>query len=124
MTITLITQETYNQLLLICSNYPKLTLQNEGWPVRGYEYINPYDLTDEEKAKVREINGILKKAIKGFERFYNFRLSKDTHELQIRFEYDWNADNPGELPFTGVGYLYLDELLKGFRKYREAESLS
>lgn len=112
MTITLISQETYDQLLAIYNNYPKLTLQNE-----GFEYINQDTLTEEEKNKLKEVNDILKKAIKGFVEFYNFRLSKDTQELQIRFDFNWAADDPvAAQSFVGVGYLYLDELLKGFRK--------
>jgi hypothetical protein len=114
MTITLITQEVYENLLDIYNKYPKLTLQNE-----GYQYIRKADLNEEETTKLKEVNDILKTAIKGFSEFNNFRLGKKTQELQIRFQYNWSADDERGHPFVGVGYLYLDELLNGFRKVSE-----
>ena len=111
MTITLITQDVYNNLLDIFNKYPKLTLQNE-----GYQYIKKDALTEEETTKFKEVNDILKQHIKGFKEFNNFRLSKKTQEIQIRFQYDWTADDETKrlVPFTGVGYLNLIELLNGF----------
>jgi len=114
MTITLITEEVYNHLLDIYNKYPKLTLQNE-----GYQYIRKADLNEEETTKFKEVNDILKTAIKGFSEFNNFRLGKKTKELQIRFQYNWSADDERGQPFTGVGYLYLEELFKGFREVSE-----
>lgn len=115
MTITLITQEVYDQVLDIYNKYPKLTLQNE-----GYQYIRKANLNEEELNKFKEVNDILKQAIKGFSEFNNFRLGKKTQELQIRFQYDYSADvEIRTTPFTGVGYLYLEELLNGFRKVVE-----
>ena len=37
----------------------------------------------------------------------------------LRFQYDWNADYDGKgfvPPFTGVGYLLVEELFKGFKE--------
>ena len=111
MRITLITQEVYNNLVDIYNKYPKLTLQN-----KGYEYINKNNLTDEELTKFKEVEDILRLSIKGFSKFNNFKTNDKTQELQIRFQYDWSADEEvRSIPFTGVGYLYLDELLNGFR---------
>jgi hypothetical protein len=115
MTITLITQEVYNNLVEIYNKYPKLTLQN-----KGYEYIRKDDLNNEELTKLKEVNDILKTAIKGFSEFNNFRTNNKTQELQIRFQYDYSADAEKIAnPFIGVGYLYLEELLNGFRKVVE-----
>lgn len=111
MTITLVTQEVYNQLLDIYNKYPKLTLQNV-----GYEYIRKANLNEEELTKFKEVEDILKKHIKGFSEFNNFKTNNRTQELVIRFQYDWSADAEiRSIPFTGVGYLYLEELLNGFR---------
>ena len=115
MTITLITQEVYNNLVEIYTKYPKLTLQN-----KGYEYIRKDDLNNEELTKLKEVETILKEAIKGFKTFSNFRTNNKTQELQIRFQYDYSADAKiRTTPFVGVGYLYLNELLNGFREVSE-----
>jgi hypothetical protein len=115
MTITLITQEVYNNLVEIYNKYPKLTLQN-----KGYEYIRKDNLNNEELTKLKEVETILKQVIKGFSSFSNFRTNNKTQELQIRFQYDYSADAEIRTnPFIGVGYLYLEELLNGFRKVVE-----
>jgi hypothetical protein len=112
MKIELITPEEHAQLLSIYENYPALTFQNE-----GYQYIKEANLSDEDKAKREEVTAILKKSICEFREFNNFKLSKKTQEIQIRFQYNWNYDGQG-LPFTGVGYILLDELLNGFRELK------
>lgn len=104
MTIELITPAGYENLVDIYSKCPALTLQN-----KGYEYINKSNLSEDDKAKIKEIEAILKKSISGFVSFTNFRLSK-TGELEIRFQYHYDAS------FTGVGYVLADELLNGFRE--------
>lgn len=109
MKIETITPEENDTLLSIYKNNPVLSLQNN-----GYEYIRKSDLTDLDKAKIKEIEGILKKSIAGFSSFSNFRLNKN-QEIQIRFQYNYNYDPKNGLPFTGVGYILLDELLNGFR---------
>ena len=112
MRITLITQEVYDNLLDIFNKYPKLTLQNV-----GYQYIRKADLNEEETTKFKEVNDILKTAIKGFSEFNNFRRNKKTQAIQLRFQYDWTADEERpKVPFTGVGYIELDELLNGFNE--------
>mgnify|MGYP006902044628 CR=1 FL=1 len=118
MIINLITEEEYNTLLDIQKNHPVLTFQKT-----GYEYIDKSKLTDDDKNALEIINTILSKAIEGFSKFFNYRYSK-SNEIEIRFDYDWsltwNNDRDKTImregiPFTGVGYLYLDELLNGFR---------
>lgn len=111
MTITLITEDTYNTLVNLQKKHPVLTFQNV-----GYEYINKSKLNPEDLEVIASISVILSEAVKGFRKFFNFRLSKEG-EIEIRFDYNWSADaEDHSLPFTGVGYLYLDELLTGFRK--------
>jgi hypothetical protein len=114
MTITLITPEQYERLLAIQQNHPVLTFQNE-----GYQYVNNDKFTQEDTEAFNEVNEMLKLHIKGFKIFNNFIFSKhkDTKELhlRIRFQYDWTADDDSNpVPFTGVGYLEVEELLKGF----------
>lgn len=111
MNITLITPENHEKLLSIYNSTPALFLQNE-----GYQYIKKANLTEEDKAKIQEITAILKKSICGFSEFNNFRLTKKTQEIEIRIQYDWTAhDRSLGIPYTGVGYILLDELLNGFR---------
>ena len=118
MIINLITEEEYNTLLDIQKNHPVLTFQN-----KGYDYIDKSKLTNDDKNALEIINTILSKAIVGFSEFSNYRYSI-SNEIEIRFDYDWsltwNNDRDKTIirdgiPFTGVGYLYLDELLNGFR---------
>jgi hypothetical protein len=110
MKINLLTKEQHSTLLEIYKNFPSLTLQN-----KGYEGIKRSDFTDEEKKADKEVNEILKKSITGFSRFQNFLLDKN-NELQIRLQYNYNYEPNSGLPFIGVGYILLDELLNGFRK--------
>ena len=109
MEIELITTENYEKLLKIYNNTPTLFLQNN-----GYEYIKKDNLSIEDKAKSKEIESILNQSIKGFKSFMNFRLSNQTKEIEIRFQYDYSYDDVNH-SFTGVGYILLDELLNGFR---------
>ena len=113
MTITLITQEEYDKLLSIQKEFPALTFQNN-----GYEYLNMSKLTEIELEKFKEAESILSKSIKGFSKFNHFKLSKNGAPF-LRFQYDWNIDYDGKgyvPPFTGVGYLLVEELFKGFRE--------
>ena len=110
MKIKLITPENHAKLLEIYNNTPALTLQN-----KGYEYIKKDSLNDDDKNKLVEVTEILKQSIIGFSSFSNFRIEKNG-ELGIRIQYDWTAhDRSLGIPFTGVGYILLDELLNGFR---------
>ena len=112
MELKLISENKYNKIKNIQKNYPVLTFQN-----KGYQYINKNNLSKKDEEKIKQIEEILNKSIKGFSKFNNFRLS-DENEIVIRFQYNYNYDGVG-IPFMGVGYIYLEELLKGFHKYEE-----
>ena len=105
MTITLISPEEHKFLMESYENYPRLYLQNQ-----GYEYINPKSLDEEDTARIKEIETILRKSILGFSKFSNFKKDKNEN-LQIRFQYTDYGKH-----FTGVGYIKIDELLNGFDK--------
>ena len=110
MTITLISPEEHKFLMESYENYPRLCLQNQ-----GYEYINPKSLDEEDTARIKEIETILRKSILGFSKFSNFKKDKNENP-QIRFQYDWSADIEYGTHFIGVGYIKIDELLNGFDK--------
>lgn len=108
MKIELITKQEYVEIADICDAFPALTLEN-----KGYEYINKNDLTEEGKTAIKTVEAILSKAICGFSKFSNFRLN-DSDKIQIRFQYDYSAEEKKTIPFIGVGYIQLGELLNGF----------
>lgn len=111
MTITLINEEIYNKLCEIQEKFPKLTYQNKGYDTPDFS-----NLTKEEKSAFDYCTEVIGKSVKGFSEFNHFKLS-NKGEVKIRFQYNWTADSDrDELHFTGVGYLYLDELYKGFRE--------
>ena len=120
MTIFLIKKEEYKTLKRIQEKYPILTFEQK----EPFTYIDKSKFTEDDKIVFGMITDILKKAIVGFREFNNFLFSKEKKELKIRFQYDWslNTDANGNIirdngqPFTGVGYLFLDELLYGFRE--------
>jgi hypothetical protein len=110
MKINLITQKEFEDIKNIYEKFPRLTLQN-----KGYEGINRAKLNEDEKNADKNVNEILKKSIIDFSSFQNFRLTKD-NQIQIRMQYDYTAhDRSAGIPFTGVGYILLDELLNGFK---------
>jgi len=109
MTIELISQDTYKELCDIQAKYPVLTFQNV-----GYAEINRNWINEEEKQAEKRVNEILNSSIKGFRGFQNFNLSKK-NEVRIRFQYNYSEDTEG-IPFTGVVYLFIDELFNGFRQ--------
>lgn len=107
MKINLITQEEHATLVETFNKFPNLTLQNI-----GYETLRKDKLSDEENDKIKEVETLLRKTIFGFSTFTNFKRSK-TQEVKLRFQYNYNYDN-NCVPFIGVGYILLDELLNGF----------
>lgn len=113
MKITLITQRELDVLLGIQSKYPALTYQN-----KDFDYLDMSKLSDQEKKAFHVAERIIKKSILGFRKFNNFKImthskTKNVH-IGIRFQYNWSADTPGSLPFTGVGYMTVRELFDGF----------
>jgi len=111
MTIDLISQEQFDKIKKINDDFPVLFLQNV-----GYQYIHKKFTESEAKAK-SVVEEILKKHIVGFSEFNNFRRNKKTNELELRFQYNWEAD--AEKPsrsYIGVGYITLNELKNGFKR--------
>jgi hypothetical protein len=107
MSIKLLTPNQHDELLNLYRLFPELTLEN-----KGYEGINRCDFTQEAKDADKKVNSILKNSISGFSSFQNFCHSK-AGEICLRFQYNYSYDT-NDLPFTGVGYILLDELLNGF----------
>ncbi|MCA9495768.1 MAG: hypothetical protein KC589_02405 [Nanoarchaeota archaeon] len=107
MQITLINQEQYNRLKEIQFNYPTLTYQN-----KGYDYPKTDEWSEDDNKAFKEVEDLLKEHIRGFSKLNHFRISKKG-EIQLRFQYNYNWRGYG-LPFIGVGYIDLKELLNGF----------
>ena len=85
--------------------------------------VNFMSLFCSEKTSGLRSRDVLKNSIKGFSKFNHFRIDKlkETKQevLVVRFQYNWTADDDyskNPLPFTGVGYLEVEELFKGFRE--------
>ena len=108
MTIKLVNLDTYNKLVTIQKEYPALTYQN-----KGYDYLDKSKLSEKEIELFNEVSDILREHIEGFSKFNNFTTTK-IGVVKVRFQYDWSAGEPNGLHFTGVGYLELETLLKGF----------
>ena len=83
------------KIIEIQSNFPKLTFQNE-----GYQYLSK-EIKENHKKEIAEIESILKKEIKGFVRFDNFKINKDG-SFSVRCQYYWDEN------FIGVGYFNLN----------------
>lgn len=113
MKINLITQDEYNTLTGIQEKQPTLTYQQ-----KGYDEIDPKKLSDRDKESILTIEDILHRSIHGFRRFQNFTIT-NSGETKIRFQYDYNYNGEG-VPFTGVGYIKVSELLNGFENNDKA----
>lgn len=109
MKINLISSTDFKLLLSIYKQYPNLTLEN-----KGYETLNLTKLSKEEKTAFNIVSNILRDSIVGFQSFNNFKHNKDG-EVVLRFQYDWTADGTTGISFTGVGYILLEELHRGFK---------
>ena len=92
--------ESYNRLKEIQKQYPKLTFDNN-----GYEYI--FKEKEGHKEQVKEIEDILKKEIKGFIRFDNFKPRKDG-SFAVRCQYNWGAHDDSRY-YEGVGYFEIND---------------
>jgi len=110
MKIELITEDDHKFLIKAFDEYPKLVFQND-----GYEYIKKSELSEQDLAMITALEVLLKEHIAGFRSFTNFRLTKKG-EKQIRFQYNYNYEPGSGIPFIGVGYIKIDELLKGFEE--------
>lgn len=104
MKIKLISQQDYNTLKNYSITYPNLVYQN-----KGYDGIDKTKLSEDEITAIENIEDVLKRNIEGFNYFQNFRINQRTNNLEIRFNYQYDER------FSGVGYIYLDELLHGFK---------
>lgn len=119
MILTTLEEEDYNKLLDIQKQYPNLTFTHEPYQ----EWIPSY-FTEEDKNALNEVKLIMEKAITGLSKFTNFYYGK-SGILRIRFYYDWSYTWNNDvdkipirngLPFIGVGYLELQDLLNGFKE--------
>ena len=109
MKINLISQEEYKFLIDTFDKHPNLIYQN-----KGYDYLNWDKLTEEDKQAHEQVTELLKNTVVGFSEFNHFRFNKEG-EKEIRLQYDWTAhDRSLGIPFIGVGYVLIDELLNGF----------
>jgi hypothetical protein len=111
MTLNLITEEEYNLILDIYADHPNLTYANT-----GYDYPDKSKWTLEEFKSFTLVESILRKAIVGFREFNHFKNNGKSGKLKVRFQYDYSADLENGIPFTGVGYLEVEELYKGFKQ--------
>ena len=84
------------KIIEIQSNFPNLTFQNE-----GYQYLSK-EIKENHKKEIAEIESILKKEIKGFSEFNNFKINKDG-SFSVRGQYYWDGN------FRGVGYFNINE---------------
>lgn len=110
MTIDLITKELHKELTIIYTFHPELTFNN-----KGYQYIKESSLKHVNIEAFKRVTEILNNHIHGFVKFNNFRDGKGF--IELRFQYNYSHDSEDRLgSFTGVGYIKLDELLKGFDK--------
>lgn len=110
MKIQLLNPEQHAEILSIYQAFPELTLEN-----KGYEGIYRAGLSSEAKEADKRVNFILKDHIIGFSEFQNFCHTKDG-EIRLRLQYNWGAEDDS-MPFTGVGYILLTELLNGFNEF-------
>lgn len=110
MKIELLTPEQHDELFNIYKSFPELTLEN-----KGFEGINRREFSPEAKEADTKVNAILKSSIAGFSSFQNFCHTK-VGEIRLRFQYNYGAED-NSMPFTGVGYILLTELLNGFNEF-------
>ena len=103
MKITLCNKATHEELSTTQKEHPNITFQNV-----GYQYIEKSKLTKADNDALDRINEILKEHVEGFSKFFNFKI-RVSGDIVMRFNYAYDEY------FTGIGYLGIDELLKGFK---------
>ena len=108
MKIQLITPEQHAVINKAFTENKALVFQNN-----SYEYLDKSKLSEVDLLKFKEIEDVLKASIFGFRKFSNLKLSK-AGDKRLRFQYNWNYDEPDKPSYEGVGYINLDELLNGF----------
>ena len=79
---------------------------NHYYGVRPAQYSPDTEESLALKAKIKEVEDILKPLIGGFMRFYNF-----TSSGRVRYSYDYGHGHQG-ISFEGVGYTFVDELIE------------
>jgi hypothetical protein len=107
MRIKLITPEEHAELIRIQAEHPNLTYQ-----AKGYDTPDRSKWSEEYFVAHKNVSDILSKSVVGFHSFTNFTVRK-CGGMGIRFQYNYGAEY-NTMPFTGVGYLLIDELLNGF----------
>ena len=102
-------EDLVNRLKELREEFPQLTFENV-----GYQYLSNKVIQEHEKP-IAEINGILKKLLKGFSTFNNFKPRKDG-SIVVRLQYNYGDHHETGSYFIGVGYFTFEELLNEYQK--------
>lgn len=110
MRIKLITPEEHAELLRIQFQHPLLTYDN-----KGYDYPDKSNWSKEDHNAHAWVSNLLARSVVGFVEFNHFKppQRRGGRNFRLRFQYNYGAEDYS-MPFTGVGYLQVDELLRGF----------
>ena len=115
MTIETINQVQMDKILKIQKEHPLLTYQ-----AKGYDTPDRTKWSENDAAKFKNVEEILKDHIKGFSSLQNFTITRKG-EIGLRLQYDYQADLTSEErsktrlgSFKGIGYITLRELMNGF----------
>jgi len=107
----IIVDKYYDRLVEIQKEFPKLTFQND-----GYEYLSK-KVQEDHKNQIIEITEILKKTVKGFSEFNNFKL-RNNGDIVLRLQYNYKSqdeNNKSGISFIGVGYFNIND----FKNFEE-----
>lgn len=111
MTIKFISKDQFDSIQTIYKEHPKLTYEN-----KGFDYLDKKALSEDDTKAFKEVENILKEHIVGFVEFNHFRNRGEEIQLRFQYDYDKDSDSLNKIAFTGVGYIYLSELLNGFKQ--------
>lgn len=109
MKIELVSQRTHEILRGIQEKYPNLTYQNE-----GYDYPDKSKWSEKDMQAHRIASMILHKHVGGFSEFNHFTIKEGNIAIRLQYNYSYNDEYSRR--FVGVGYLRVDELVRGFLK--------
>lgn len=94
-------ENAMDELVQIMGENPDLVFCNT-----GYEQL-PSEIVEANKAAIQRIETVLRRCVKGFVRFQNFKPRKDN---SVAVRYQVHYDDTGS--FTGVAYTPLDDFVK------------